>query len=231
MTQPRTNPCLFVRCREETSVSMKLRTDSKSIAILAIFTSIIVALEVFPVLGVTDILVLPSPRFTIDWTGIPLILIFLGLGFLATMISMVIMIIAILYRNPIGAVFKGFAELFTLLGLLLGYLILRKREVSKPTRWAVYIVMGVVLRTVGMFFMNILLLPALLPVFYDLNGAIIASAIIVPLNAIQAVINIVGGIVFYNLIPKNLKITAGLGEFYEPSKTIRELPAEEIEEP
>jgi len=209
---------------------MKMRTDSKSIAILAIFTSIIVALEVFPVLGVTDILVLPAPRFTIDWTGIPLVLIFIGLGFLASMISMIIMILAILYRNPVGAVFKGFAELFTLLGLVIGYLVLKKREVSKPKRWAVYLVMGMVFRTVGMFFMNIILLPALLPFLYDLDGAIIASAIIVPLNAAQAVINIVGGIVFYNIIPNNLKISAGLGEFYEPSKTIRELPAEEIDE-
>ena len=209
---------------------MKLRTDSKSIAILAIFTSIIVALEVFPVPGVTDIIVLPAPRFTIDWTGIPLVMIFIGLGFLASMISMVIMVIAILYRNPIGAVFKGFAELFTLLGLAIGYLVLRKREVSKPRRWAVYLIMGVTFRSVGMFFMNIVLLPALLPVFYDLNGAIVASTILVPLNAAQAAINIVGGIVFYNLIPKNLQISAGLGEFYEPSKTIRELPVEEIEE-
>jgi hypothetical protein len=209
---------------------MQLKTDSKSIAILAIFTSIVVALEVFPVLGVTDILVLPAPRFTIDWTGIPLVLIFIGLGFLASMISMVIMIVAILYRNPIGAVFKGFAELFTLLGLVMGYLILRKRNVSKPVRWAIYIVMGVVLRSVGMFFMNIILLPALLPFLYDLSGAIIASAILVPLNAAQAVINIGGGIVFYNLIPKSLRISAGLGEFYDPSKTIRELPVEEIEE-
>jgi riboflavin transporter FmnP len=209
---------------------MELRTDSKSIAILAIFTSIIVALEVFPVLGVTDILVLASPRFTIDWTGIPLVLIFAGLGLIASLISLVIMFISIFYRNPIGAAFKGIAEFLTIIGLFVGYLILRDRDVSKRMRISVYFLTGAGFRSIGMFFANIVLLPALLPFLYDVNGAIIASAIIVPLNIAQAAINIIGGFVFYDLIPKNLKISAGLGKFYEPSKTIRELPAEEIEE-
>ncbi|MFW9769625.1 MAG: hypothetical protein ACFFF9_04795 [Candidatus Thorarchaeota archaeon] len=209
---------------------MQMRTDSKSIAILAIFTSIIVALEVFPVLGVTDILVMPAPRFTIDWTGIPLVLIYIGLGWAASIVSMIVMFIAIAYRNPIGAVFKGFAEMFTIVGMVLGYWLLRHRDVSKPVRMSVYLVSGTVLRSVGMYFMNIVLLPALLPFLYDVNGAVIASALIVPWNVVQAAINIIGGLILYDLIPKNLKISAGLGEFYEPSKTIRELPEEEIED-
>ena len=35
--------------------SMKIRTDSKSIALLAIFSSIVIALEIFPIPGITDL--------------------------------------------------------------------------------------------------------------------------------------------------------------------------------
>ncbi|GAH02010.1 unnamed protein product, partial [marine sediment metagenome] len=33
---------------------MKIRTDSKSIALLAVFTSLVIALEIFPIPGLTD---------------------------------------------------------------------------------------------------------------------------------------------------------------------------------
>jgi len=208
---------------------MQPRKDSKSIAILAIFSSIIIALEVFPLPGITDIVMLPSPRFTIDWSGIPLIMIFVGLGFLSSLIGTVIMVIAIFaHGNYAGGIFKGFAELFTIVGLAVGYYLMRKRDVSNSIRWGVYLILGILFRAVGMFFTNIMLLPILY--FYDFNAAVIASAILVPFNILQAVINILGGLVFYNLIPESLKVSAGLGEFYEPSRTIRELPVDEIEE-
>ncbi|MFX1417004.1 MAG: hypothetical protein ACFFC0_09335, partial [Promethearchaeota archaeon] len=55
-----------------------IRKDSKSIALLAVFVAMVVALEVYPILGVTDIGI--PGDFTIDWTGIPIVIVFLGLG-------------------------------------------------------------------------------------------------------------------------------------------------------
>ncbi|MFW9912526.1 MAG: hypothetical protein ACFFEU_08635 [Candidatus Thorarchaeota archaeon] len=203
-----------------------IRTDSKSIALLAIFTAMVVALEVIPIPGVTDI-GLPG-NFTIDWTGIPLVIVFLGLGFVYSLVAIAAMWMAIAYRNFSGAAFKGFAELHTILGLLIAKILLMRCQVDKRVRILVYLIFGTVFRVIGMFFTN----TYLLQLFYGLTpeAALIGAAAYSLPNVLQAIINILGGVVLYHLIPENLALQAGLGDDAgSASSRVEELPLEEIE--
>ncbi len=208
---------------------MELRTDSKSIAVLAIFSSIVIALEVFPIIGITDLKFFPGGTpFTLDWTGIPIMIVFLALGVISSVISIGIMFLAIAYRNPAGAVFKGAAELFTIIGILVAKFIADKKSLGKRATVAMYLFFGVFTRSIGMFLVNIPLLPIFFPLFYSTESAIIASTTLVPWNAIQAVINIVGGLVLYQFIPESIRIQAGLGKHRTDEVKYEELSEEEL---
>ncbi len=203
-----------------------IRTDSKSIALLAIFTAMVVSLEVFPIVGVTDIG--PPGGFTIDWTGIPIVIVFLGLGFVYSLVAIAAMWMAIAYRNFNGAAFKGFAELHTILGLLIAKVLIVRYQLDYRVRILLYLIFGSLFRVVGMFITNIYLLQ----VFFGLTpeAAVIGSGAYIVPNVVQAVINIFGGVVLYHLIPENLALQAGLGDDAgSASSRVEELPLEEIE--
>ncbi|MFX0108320.1 MAG: hypothetical protein ACFE7R_08555 [Candidatus Hodarchaeota archaeon] len=209
-----------------------VRRDSKSIALLAVFTAMVVVLEVFPIPGITDLKFYPEGvPFTIDWTGIPLIIIFIGLGFAYSLLSVLMMFIAIAYRNFPGAVFKGFAEFFTIVGLVFAKLLIRERIVDKKRTMITYLVFGIVFRSIGMFVMNIVLLPIFYPLWYTIDHAVVVSGVLVPWNMAQAIINIVGGVFLYNLIPENLALQAGLGDGVDStSSRVEDLSLEELAE-
>jgi riboflavin transporter FmnP len=192
-------------------------SKSKKIAILAIFSAMAIMLEVFPILGITDLKLVPAvPSFTIDWTGIPLSFIFLGLGFTYSVVAVFAMGAAIGYRNPVGAVFKVASELLTLIGMLLGFLIHRKltgkgmRTRQEQTKASLVLLGGSFLRMAGMYVVNIILLPLL--VGLPSAVAITVSGILVPWNGLQAVINILGGFLIMKLIPEDLALQAELGD-------------------
>jgi riboflavin transporter FmnP len=208
----------------------QVRTDSKSIALLAIFSAMVIALEIFPIIGITDLKFYPEGiPFTIDWTGIPLVITFLGLGMVYSLIATIMMFIAIAYRNFSGAVFKGFAEFYTLLGLVAAKLLFKRYDLNKSKLIIVYTVFGLGFRTIGMYFANIVLLPILYPAFYTTESAIIASTVLIPWNIVQAIINIVGGGILYYIIPPSLALQAGLGDDADGASTrVQELPLDEI---
>jgi hypothetical protein len=208
----------------------QVRTDSKSIALIAVFSAMVIALEIFPIVGITDFAFYPEGiPFTIDWTGIPLVIIFLGLGVVYSFIATIIMFIAIAYRNFTGAVFKGFAEFYTLLGLVVAKLLTKRYSLDRGKMLAVYAVFGLAIRATGMFFTNIVLLPVLYPAFHTTETAILASTVLVLWNVMQAIINIVGGGILYYIIPPSLALQAGLGEDADrASERVQELPLEEI---
>jgi len=211
------------------SFRMNSRFDSKSIALLAIFSAMVAALEIFPIIGITDLKFFPGGTpFTLDWTGIPIVIVFVGLGMISSVISIVVMFVAIGYRNLPGAIFKGAAETFTVLGLLIARVIVSKKPLSKRTSLVLYLVLGAAVRAVGMYFVNIPLLPIFYPLFYTTEQAIEASAILIPWNVLQAGINIVAGMFLYYLIPENLRIQAGFGP-KQDENAIEELPKEEID--
>jgi riboflavin transporter FmnP len=187
---------------------MNIRTDSKSIALLAVFTSLVIALEIFPIPGVTD-LYTPVPNFTIDWTGIPIMIVFLGLGGVFSVFTVGVMWVFIAYRNFQGAAFKGFAETFTLLGLIVAKIILRNRDLDWKKSAVIYLIFACLFRGVGMLFGNVVLFNLFWGWSYD--TAFTISMIYVPWNIIQAAVNVLGGLFLYQLIPESLRIQAGLG--------------------
>jgi len=208
-------------------MAFKARVDSKSIALLSIFSAMAAMLEIFPVVGITDLKLVPEvPSFTIDWTGIPIFLIFLGFGLIGAFFSIAIVGVAIGYRNPIGALFKVLAESLTIIGALIGWLICRKAKITGYRRIIVYLIPAILLRAIGMYFGNIFLLQFFYSVPYEF--ALLQSTILVPWNAIQAIINLVAGGFFYYAIPSNLRVEAGIAGD-EETDIVQELTDEEIE--
>ncbi len=188
---------------------------SKRVAVLAVFSAIAIALEVFPIPGITDLKLVPAvPSFTIDWTGIPITFIFLVLGFNYSLVAVATMALAIGYRNPIGAVFKAMSEFLTVLGMLAGLLMYRclaEKHTNRRKREIKALLMllgGVFFRMMGMYVANILLLPLLLGL--PESAAISASEILIPWNGLQAVINILGGLMLLRLVPREVLLEAGL---------------------
>lgn len=190
--------------------SLKLRKDAKSISLLAIFCSMVVSLEAFPILGITDIKV-PGLNFTLDWTGIPIVIVFMSFGFVYSLIAIAIMWISIAFRNFPGAAFKGFAEIFRILGIAVGWVLLRNRDVSYGKKLVVYAAISSIFCAIGMYVVNILLLP----LFYGipLEIAVATSALYMPWNVLQAIVNVIGGGVFYKIIPEDLRIAAGFKDY------------------
>ncbi|MBY8998694.1 MAG: hypothetical protein KGD60_13270 [Candidatus Thorarchaeota archaeon] len=205
---------------------MKLRTDSRSIAILAIFAAMILALEILPVPLLTDIPLFAG--FTLDPTGIPIIIVFLAFGSVFSLILIPIMWIAIAYRNPIGSVFKGFAEFYTLFGLIIAKLLLRNRSYDWKVAAPIYVTFGVAFRAIGMYVTNIFLIQWLYG--SPLEGAIILSGTFVIPNIIQALINTLIGILIFVIIPENLAIQARFGKYgTDEYDRYEEISAEELE--
>jgi riboflavin transporter FmnP len=210
-------------------VKTTLRTDSKSIALLAIFSAMVAMLEIFPIVGITDLKFFPGGTpFTIDWTGIPIVIVFVGLGMISSVVSILVMFVAIGYRNFPGAVFKGAAELLTIIGLLAARLIIGNRALSKKTSILLYLVFGAMFRAIGMYVVNIQLLPIFYPAFYTSEAAVVASTILIPWNILQAAINIVGGLLLYFIIPEELRIQAGF-EMNNKESSIEQLSKEEVD--
>jgi len=206
---------------------LEIRTDSKSVALFAIFTSIIIALEIFPIPGLTDFYT-PVPGFTIDWTGIPIMIIFQGLGMAYSFLSVGVMWVFIGYRNFNGAAFKGLSEILTLLGLIVAKLLMRNRDIDWKWTAGVYLISASAFRAIGMYFRNIILLTFF--GYMSFETAIVASIAYIPWNILQAIINVLGGIILYRMIPESLAIQAGLGK-YRSTKfdKYEEISEEELE--
>ena len=205
---------------------MKLRTDARSIAILSIFAAMILALEILPIPLLTDIPLFGG--FTLDPTGIPITIVFLAFGSVFSLILIPIMWIAIAYRNPIGSIFKVFAEFYTLLGLIVAKLFLRNRQYDWKIAAPIYLTFGVTFRAIGMYLTNIFLIQWLYG--SPLEGAILLSGTFVIPNIIQAMINIFVGISIFIIIPENLAIQARFGKYgTDEYDKYEEISAEELE--
>ena len=204
---------------------MNIRKDSKSIALLAILSSLVIAIEIFPIPGVTDIYT-PAPSFTLDPTGIPIMIVYLGLGVVFSFITVAVAFIFIGYRNFEGALFKAPAEFFTLLGVIVAKLLLRKRELDWKKTAVVYVVFACIFRAIGMLFANMLIFNFLWGTPYNAGFAL--STVYVPWNILQAIINVVGGVILFQLIPENLRMQAGFGEFRTGEDKYEELSEDEI---
>jgi len=193
------------------SLMQPVRRDSKSIALLAVFSAMVAALEVFPIVGVTDLKLVPQvPGFTIDWTGIPIIVVLQGLGLVYSLISIIVMGIAIGYRNIVGAIFKVLAETLTVIGFYAGRSVVPQRFHNRRLHIIAGLLLAIPLRSLGMVLVNFELLPLFMGLPPDIAYEI--GIILIPWNALQAVINVIGGVMLYNTIPRDLILQAGLGD-------------------
>ncbi|MHA1927703.1 MAG: hypothetical protein ACTSV2_03875 [Candidatus Thorarchaeota archaeon] len=199
--------------------------DSKSIALLSVFSAMVAALEIFPIPGITDIPV-PGLFFTIDWTGIPIAFLYLAFGFVYSFFSITIMTIIIMTRSVSSATYKLFAELFKIIGMLFAGVFLRKQKSVRRLYILVYILFAIIFCVVGMFFANYWLFQ----LFYAFTPelAYITSIAYMPWNAVQSIINVVGGFAILNVIPEDLARTFSIGKYAEEqSADILELDEEE----
>ncbi len=205
-----------------------VRKDSKSIALLALFSAMVIMLEAYPILGVTDIRTVGF--FTLDPTGIPLVIVLLGLGGFYSIITIFIMWVSIAYRGKVaGATFKGVAELLTILGIAFAKKITRRREMGKWIEILVWVVIASLLRSVGMFFATLVLSPYFYGATFEL--ALVDAILYFPWNIVQACINVIGGVLLYEAIPVELRLQAGLGENINRGKAVIEkMPSDEIPE-
>lgn len=169
----------------------------------------VIALEIIPIPLLTDIPLLAG--FTLDPTGIPITLIFLMLGSIFGLLLIPIMWISIAYRNLIGSVFKGFAEFYTLLGLIVAKLILKKRSYDWKVALPTYVIFGVTFRVVLMYISNIFLIQWLY--MFPPEVALTLSASFVLPNLIQAFLNVFIGILIFMTIPESLMIEGRLGKY------------------
>ena len=196
-------------------IPMRIRNDSKSIALLAIFTAMIVAMEAVSIPFITDIRV--AGNFTLDWTGIVIFLVFLGLGSAFAIISVSVMWVSIAYRSIPSATFKGVAEVLTLVGLFIAQRISRRLGLGKARQFMAYLILGCAFRGIGMYFGNIVMLPFFLG--FPVEAAVATSLVYLPWNLVQAVINVIGGWVIFEIIPEDLAVQAELGEYHNMQKT------------
>ncbi|TFG25897.1 hypothetical protein EU528_15220 [Candidatus Thorarchaeota archaeon] len=205
---------------------MNIRIDSRSIALLAIFAAMVIALEIIPIPLLTDIPLFAG--FTFDPTGIPITLIFLMLGSVFGLILIPIMWISIAYRNLIGSIFKGFAEFYTLLGLIVAKMILKKRSYDWKVALPTYVAFGVVFRVVLMYVSNIFLIQWLYMAPPEVALALSASFVLP--NFIQAIVNVLIGILIFIIIPENLLIEGRLGKYgYDGDRIYEEISEDESE--
>jgi hypothetical protein len=118
----------------------------------------VIMLEAYPIPGVTDIRTVGP--FTLDPTGIPLVIVFLGLGGFYSIITIFTMWVSIAWRgNVAGATFKSIAELLTILGIALARKITRRREMSEWSEILIWVGIASLFRSVGMFFATLILSP------------------------------------------------------------------------
>jgi len=205
-----------------------VRKDSKSIALLALFSAMVIMLEAYPIIGITDIRTVGF--FTLDPTGIPLVIVLLGLGGFHSIITIFIMWVSIAYRGKVAsATFKGVAELLTILGIVFAKKITRKREMSEWTEILVWVVIASLFRSVGMFFATLILSPYFYGATFEF--ALADAILYFPWNIVQACINVIGGVLLYKAIPIELRLQAGLGKNISQDESVIEvLPPDEIPE-
>ncbi len=199
----------------------------RQIAPLIILGPIIVVLEGFGISGALGVLTPIGVQFIIGWTGILLILILLRLNLQMALVSTLIVFGATALHDINGAILKLIAQSLTIIGVYVAQMSIDRRKVRKITPLPAdrsvpdsiimrkkdallvlvyYIVIGALFRGVGMFYVNIVLLPLLYPAsFPGYDQAAFTSFILVPLSLLQGAVDIAAGYLLYKLIPASIR--------------------------
>lgn len=174
--------------------------NSKAISLIAIFGAIIGILEVFPIVGITDIPFPLYPKLTIDPTGIVIILGYLILGFVPSLSLCIFALIFIGYRNIFGAIFKVLSELFNLIGVAIGFKL--NKKIATSNKYLIPFILGIVFRVILMHILNFYLLQ----IFYGIPESAVISLlpIIDVFNILQGSINMGVAPLLIKALPQEL---------------------------
>jgi riboflavin transporter FmnP len=175
-------------------------SQAKRIAIIAIMGAIVGLIEIFPIIGITDIPFPFYPRLTFDITGVPIMITYFLIGFIPAISVVAIMGVFIGYRNLFGSIFKVIAEVSTLAGFALVYKLTSSQK-NKYLQYGLAIFTGVACRVIVMHISNYFLLP----VFYGMPIESVTGILIFidVFNAIQGTVNIALGLTVYNIIKRS----------------------------
>ncbi len=173
---------------------------SKSISLIAIFGAIIGILEIFPIIGITDIPFPLYPKLTIDPTGIVIILGYLILGFIPSLTLCGFALIFIGYRNIFGAIFKVLSELFNLIGFAIGFTL--NRKIKLKNEFIMPFIFGIIFRVILMHISNYFLLQ----IFYGIPPEVVIALlpIIDIFNTLQGSINMTIAPLIIRALPKEI---------------------------
>ena len=140
---------------------------------------------------------LPSLKF--DLTGIPIVLSLLFFGFIPSVVTSAIAVLAILVRsgNVTGASMKGLAEFSTVLGMAVALKLASRSRFKKTLAY----VFGISSRCITMFFANLLIFSSVM------------SFLIAAFNVIAGSISILGGFLIYEAIKKRFPHTSKNNSF------------------
>lgn len=137
---------------------------------------------------------LPILRYDID--GIPIVLSFLFFGLPSGLATSSILLLAISFRDVVGASMKALAEFSTILGMAIA--IRGKSRFS----WRLAGILGVITRIVITSAANLVVFPLIYK--YTLEAAILLLPVLAVFNATQAIITILGGYFSYEVIKRRL---------------------------
>jgi riboflavin transporter FmnP len=137
---------------------------------------------------------LPILRYDID--GIPIVLSLLFFGLPSGAATSAILLLAISFRDVVGASMKALAEFSTILGMAIA--IRGKRHFS----WMLAGILGAITRVAIMSAANLVVFPLIYK--RTLEAAILLLPLLAIFNATQAVITLAGGYLSYKLIQRRI---------------------------
>jgi riboflavin transporter FmnP len=190
----------------------KLRLSTKSIAMVAVLAAVSSILEIFPI----EIPFWLLPFLDFNPSGIPVILAGFVVGFYGAFLTAIVMALTISIRgNPLGGLYKFFAEVFTAIPMIIVFWLGHRRitrnspevvRISNRTKWGIYLVaisMGILGRVVVMTVMNFWSLQAVYG--FPLEAAISLLFPIAIFNVIQGLISMIPALLFISRFPSDLK--------------------------
>ncbi|MHA2407556.1 MAG: hypothetical protein ACXACA_04240 [Candidatus Ranarchaeia archaeon] len=195
---------------QSTPFAFKLST--KSLAMIAALAAVASLLEIFPL----EIPFWLLPFLDFNPSGIPVVLAGFVVGFYGAFLTSIVMSLTIAIRgNPLGGLYKFFAEISTVVPMIMVFWLGQRR--SKHTtsnivqgklknRWVICllaITMGILGRIIIMTIMNFWSLQSVYG--FPLDAALALLFPIAIFNVVQGLISIIPAIIFISRFPSDLK--------------------------
>ena len=141
------------------------------------------------------------PNLKFDPLGIPIFLSFFLFGIFSGFTTSIIAMTSIAFRDPFSGFMKFLAEFTTLLGV---YLVFKIQKTQNNRLKILAAGSGILIRVLIMSVANLILLPIFLPTL-TFEAVVVILPLIGLFNAIQGVISIFGGFIFYEALSLRIR--------------------------